>query len=66
MPGADLVFPVDEANDNNPTRSQVCVEAQPQGFCIVKTHEQLIAMAQATARAPINGEVAVIVEGGPI
>jgi hypothetical protein len=65
MPGAYLVFPVDEANASNATRDQVCVAAQPQGFCIVKTHEQLMAMALATARAPIkNGEVAVIVEDG--
>ena len=63
MPGAYVLFPVDEANANNATQNQVCTEAQPQGFCIVKTHDQLIAMAMATARAPIkNGEIAIIVE----
>ncbi|WP_158808967.1 hypothetical protein [Beijerinckia sp. L45] len=65
MQGAYLVFPVDETNAADATRNEVCMIAQPQGFCIVKTHEQLMAMALATARAPVkNGEIAVIVEDG--
>ncbi len=65
MPGAYLLFPVDEKDADAATRTRLCIAAQPQGFCIVKTREQLMAMAGATAAAPVkSGEVAIIVEQG--
>ena len=61
--GAYLVFPVNE-NDLSPAeRDAICAKDEPEGFCIVKTHDQLVASARATAgKPPREPAVAVLVD----
>ena len=64
--GAYLIFPVNE-NDLAPTdRDAICAKDEPEGFCTVKTHDQLVASARATAsKPPHEPAVAVLVDESP-
>ena len=58
--GAYLIFPVNE-NDLTPAgRDAICAKDEPEGFCTVKTHDQLFTAARATAGKPPR-EPAVVV-----
>ena len=61
--GTYLIFPVNE-NDLPPAdRDILCAKDEPEGFCTVKTHDQLVAAARATAsKPPREPAVAVLVD----
>ena len=50
--GAYLIFPVNENDLSVTERDAICAKDEPEGFCTVKTHEQLVASARATAAKP--------------
>lgn len=63
--GAYLIVPVDEANVDAAARDAACAKGQPAGICIVRTRDQLLALAYATADRPVkNAEIAIVVKKG--
>ena len=60
--GTYLIEALDEANVDAEKRPALCVKQEQDGFCFVDTKAKLVALAEATACAPIrNAEIAVIV-----
>jgi hypothetical protein len=51
-PGVYLVFAIDERDTDEATRSPICGRDHPDGVCTVKTRDQLITLARATAAKP--------------
>jgi len=61
-PGVYLIFPIDEADAGDAIRKSMC-ENQPDGFCRIKTHEQLVTLARATAAKPVrNAALGVVLD----
>ena len=62
--GAYLLAPLDE-NDLSPAdRDRICDKNQPEGFCAIKDHDQLMIAARATAGKTLrNPSVAVLTFG---
>jgi hypothetical protein len=62
-PGVYLIFPLDEADASEAVRKSVCGENQPDGFCRITTHEQLVTLAKATAAKPVrNAALGVVLD----
>ena len=52
--GVYLVFPLDETDADDATRTAVCGKDLPEGICRVKTYDQLVTMAHATVAKPVR------------
>ena len=64
--GGYLVFPVNENDLSSSERDAICAKDEVEGFCLDKTHEQLVAAARATAgKPPREPAVAVLVDESP-
>jgi hypothetical protein len=62
-PGVYLIFPLDEADASEAVRKSACSEGQPEGFCRITTHEQLVTLAKATAAKPVrNAALGVVLD----
>ena len=53
-PGVYMIFPLDEKDADDATRHAVCGTDRPEGICRVRTYEQLVTMARATAAKPVR------------
>lgn len=52
--GVYMIFPLDEADTDEPARSALCGKDRPEGFCRIATQEQLLTLARATAGKPVR------------
>ena len=52
--GVYLIFPLNEADADEATRSAACGTNQPQGICWVRNYDQLVTLARATATKPMR------------
>jgi hypothetical protein len=52
--GVYLIFPLDETDADDATRTAVCGKDQAEGNCRVSTYDQLVTMARATAAKPVR------------
>jgi hypothetical protein len=52
--GVYMIFPVDETDADDATRTAVCGKDQPEGICRVGAYDQLVTMARATAAKPVQ------------
>jgi hypothetical protein len=60
--GAYLIEPLDETDLAAANKPALCAKHESKGFCFVDTTDNLVTMAEATARSPVkNAEIAVIV-----
>lgn len=53
-PGVYMIFPLDEKDADDATRHAMCGADKPEGICWVRTHDQLVTLAQATAARPVR------------
>jgi hypothetical protein len=61
--GVYLVFPLDETDVDAATRNAVCAKDQPEGVCMLQTHDQLITLAHGTAAKPVRDPAPVTISG---
>jgi hypothetical protein len=52
--GVYLIFPLDEADVDDATRTAVCAKDMPEGICRVGAYDQLVTLARATAAKPVR------------
>jgi len=52
--GVYLIFPLNEIDADEATRSAACGTNQPAGICRVRSFDQLVALARATAAKPMR------------
>ena len=52
--GVYLIFPLDENDSDDATRNAVCGKDSPDRVCRIKTHDQLVTLARATAAKPVR------------
>ena len=52
--GVYLIFPLNESDADEATRGAACGTNQPEGICRVRTFDQLVTLARATAAKPIR------------
>ena len=52
--GVYLIFPLDENDADDATRNAVCGKDSPDRVCRIKTHDQLVTLARATATKPVR------------
>jgi hypothetical protein len=62
FPGAYLIFPIEEADVDDGIRKAIC-QTDKANTCVITAHDQLVALAQATAARPVrNGTLGVVLE----
>jgi hypothetical protein len=49
-----MIFPLDEKDVDDATRNAVCGVDEPEGTCRVRTYDQVITLARATATKPVR------------
>ena len=60
--GAYLIFPIAETDANDGIRKAIC-QTDKANTCVITTHDQLVALAQATAARPVrNATLGVVLE----
>ena len=52
--GVYLIFPLDENDADDATRYAACDKDSPDRICRIKTHDQLVTLARATAAKPVR------------
>ena len=52
--GAYMIFPLNENDADDATRNAVCGTDQPEGSCRIRTYDQLVTLARATAAKPVR------------
>ena len=52
--GVYLIFPLDETDADEATRTAICGKDRPEGFCPITTSDQLLTLARATAAKPVQ------------
>jgi hypothetical protein len=52
--GVYLIFPLDETDVDDATRKAACGTDRPEGICRVRTQDQLVTLARATAGKPVR------------
>ena len=52
--GVYLIFPLDENDADDATRNAVCGKDGPDRVCRIKTYDQLVTLARATAAKPVR------------
>ena len=53
-PGVYMIFPLDEKDADDATRHAACGAGDPEGICRVRTYDQLVTLARATAAKPVH------------
>ena len=62
FPGAYLIFPIAETDVDDGIRKAIC-QTDEANTCVITTHEQLVALAQATAARPVrNATLGVVLD----
>ena len=49
-----VIFPVDETDADDATRNAMCGRDGPDGVCRIRTYDQLVTLARATAAKPVR------------
>jgi hypothetical protein len=52
--GVYMIFPLDENDVDDATRKAVCGADEPEGICRVRSYEQVVTLARATAGKPVR------------
>jgi len=65
-PGVYLVFAIDEMDTDGTARTAICGSDHPDGICSVKTREQLVTLARATAAKPPRNAALGVVLSKPV
>lgn len=64
--GAYFVFPVDENALSSEDRSRICASEGPEGLCLIKSYEQLLEVAKATARVGMPAKPGLAILSGDV